>query len=105
MPSQQMEKSDSSRIQSSQVIAIEFHPVFYVCSLDNISKQAKSGGDMSSRGFAARAQSAADRNNNLSTGGYQGATDGGTGGSGGSRGGSLNGGAGNVQGSGKSTGK
>ncbi|KAL2188976.1 hypothetical protein L209DRAFT_752135 [Thermothelomyces heterothallicus CBS 203.75] len=40
MPRHDMTKSDSSRIQSSQ---------------------AKSGGDMSSGGFAARAQSAGDR--------------------------------------------
>ncbi|KAL2760352.1 hypothetical protein ACRALDRAFT_1073757 [Sodiomyces alcalophilus JCM 7366] len=40
MPKQEMSKSDSSRIQSSQ---------------------AKAGGDMTSSGFAARAQGAADR--------------------------------------------
>ncbi|KAK0115594.1 hypothetical protein ONS95_000133 [Cadophora gregata] len=43
----QMSKGDSSRIQFSQ---------------------AKSGGDMSSSGFAARAQSAADRSGNFGGG-------------------------------------
>ncbi|KJK86982.1 hypothetical protein H633G_09164 [Metarhizium anisopliae BRIP 53284] len=43
MPGNQMTKSDSSRIQSSQ---------------------AKGGNDMSSGGFAARAQSAGDRHDN-----------------------------------------
>ncbi|PYI10958.1 hypothetical protein BO78DRAFT_393488 [Aspergillus sclerotiicarbonarius CBS 121057] len=43
MPSHQMSKSDASRIQSTQ---------------------AQAGKDMSSGGFAARAQSAADRNAN-----------------------------------------
>ncbi|KAI0168766.1 hypothetical protein BJ166DRAFT_263526 [Pestalotiopsis sp. NC0098] len=41
MPKHEMTKSDSERIQSTQ---------------------AKSGGDMSSGGFGARAQSAGDRN-------------------------------------------
>ncbi|GKZ24991.1 hypothetical protein AbraIFM66951_000465 [Aspergillus brasiliensis] len=44
MPSNQMNKSDASRIQSSQ---------------------AQGGKDMSSGGFAARAQAAADRNANV----------------------------------------
>ncbi|RAL00756.1 uncharacterized protein BO80DRAFT_445074 [Aspergillus ibericus CBS 121593] len=43
MPTHQMSKSDASRIQSTQ---------------------AQAGKDMSSGGFAARAQSAADRNAN-----------------------------------------
>ncbi|KAK4704230.1 hypothetical protein P7C70_g1986, partial [Phenoliferia sp. Uapishka_3] len=55
MPSNQMTQSDASRIQSSQ---------------------AKSGGDMSSSGFAGRAQSAGDRNN-ASTQAGGGGTDGG----------------------------
>ncbi|PYH71856.1 uncharacterized protein BO88DRAFT_403153 [Aspergillus vadensis CBS 113365] len=44
MPSNQMSKSDASRIQSTQ---------------------AQGGKDMSSGGFAARAQGAADRNANV----------------------------------------
>ncbi|KAF5121111.1 hypothetical protein E5D57_013447 [Metarhizium anisopliae] len=47
MPGNQMTKSDSSRIQSSQS-----------------PEQAKGGNDMSSGGFAARAQSAGDRHDN-----------------------------------------
>ncbi|KAI1846207.1 hypothetical protein JX265_010584 [Neoarthrinium moseri] len=63
MPNHEMSKADSERIQSSQ---------------------AKSGGDMSQKGFGARAQSASDRNassaqtqgagsTNAKTGGNQGA--------------------------------
>ncbi|KAI4869837.1 hypothetical protein F4820DRAFT_405220 [Hypoxylon rubiginosum] len=47
MPKHEMSKSAAANIQSTQ---------------------AKSGGDMSSRGFAARGQSAADRNQNASAG-------------------------------------
>ncbi|PWY96046.1 hypothetical protein BO94DRAFT_530752 [Aspergillus sclerotioniger CBS 115572] len=46
MPTHQMSQSDASRIQSSQ---------------------AQGGKDMSSGGFAARAQSAADRHENTAT--------------------------------------
>ncbi|KIW51742.1 hypothetical protein PV05_10428 [Exophiala xenobiotica] len=52
--SNQMTKSDASRIQSSQYRA------------HRRASQAKSGSDMSSSGFAARAQSAGDRNANVS---------------------------------------
>ncbi|KAI5859796.1 hypothetical protein GGS23DRAFT_599983 [Durotheca rogersii] len=55
-----MSKSDSQRIQSSQ---------------------AKSGGDMSSRGFASRAQGSADRH--AASSGQQGGRIGGSGGGGG----------------------
>uniref|UniRef100_A0A093UMD5 Uncharacterized protein n=1 Tax=Talaromyces marneffei PM1 TaxID=1077442 RepID=A0A093UMD5_TALMA len=50
MPTHEMTKSDASRIQSSQ---------------------ARSGGDMSSKGFAARAQSAGDHwaSSNYTSGG------------------------------------
>ncbi|EAA29480.1 hypothetical protein GE21DRAFT_5193 [Neurospora crassa] len=51
MPKSEMTKSDSSRIQSSQ---------------------AKGGGDMSSGGFAARAQSAGDRWSSSQTSGGSG---------------------------------
>ena len=54
-----MTKSDSSRIQSSQVMKAgplqHFHPSQLTDS------QARGGGNMSSTGFAARAQSAGDR--------------------------------------------
>lgn len=41
MPSKQMEKSDSSRIQSSQVKTINFHSVFYVRSLNHVINRLK----------------------------------------------------------------
>ncbi|KAI1807501.1 hypothetical protein F4811DRAFT_549878 [Daldinia bambusicola] len=50
MGKNEMTKSDASRIQSGQ---------------------AKSGGDMSSKGFAARAQSAGDRQQYAASGGQQ----------------------------------
>ncbi|KAL6695761.1 hypothetical protein J3F84DRAFT_375163 [Trichoderma pleuroticola] len=54
MPKGQMSKSDSSRIQSSQIHS-------YTCTCIDSATRAKAGGDLSSSGFAARAQSAADR--------------------------------------------
>ncbi|PQE26688.1 hypothetical protein CJF30_00011102 [Rutstroemia sp. NJR-2017a BBW] len=50
MPQNKMTKSDSSRIQSSQTNLF-------------VLQQAKNNRDMSSSGFAARAQSAGDRAN------------------------------------------
>lgn len=59
-----MTKDDASRVQSSQVslahLLWKFEP-----SLTNRFSQAKAGNDMSSNGFAARAQSAGDRNANI----------------------------------------
>ncbi|KAI0005247.1 hypothetical protein F4779DRAFT_52334 [Xylariaceae sp. FL0662B] len=66
MPESKMSKSDASRIQSSQ---------------------AKSGGDMTSGGFAARAQSAGDRNQNASASAGQQNVGSGTGGQSGNNGG------------------
>jgi hypothetical protein len=62
----QMTKDDASRIQSTQVtLTIEL-----TISISTNCSQAKSGGDMSSGGFAARAQGAGDKNAN--TGNVQG---------------------------------
>lgn len=58
-----MSSSDASRIQSTQVSTVTsfvLHILTYT--------QAKSGGNMSSSGFAARAQSAAATNANDSSG-------------------------------------
>jgi len=57
-----MTKSDASRIQSSQVRV----PLPWQYRAHRRASQAKSGSDMSSSGFAARAQSAGDRNANVS---------------------------------------
>lgn len=65
-----MTSSDASRIQGGQV------RVTNLCggrsgTQADIPLQAKSGGDMSSGGFAARAQSAAAHNANAGAGGGQ----------------------------------
>jgi hypothetical protein len=54
-----MTKNDSSRIQSTQVRYITLHSYHRAYCL-----QARGGHDMSSSGFAARAQSAGDRHTN-----------------------------------------
>jgi hypothetical protein len=80
MPNE-MSKSDSSRIQSSQV---RFRRGIHD-TLTDLSWQAKAGGDMSSGGFSARAQGAGDRNanaggnNNNNAGGGTGGNTGGFG--------------------------
>ncbi|KAH0556867.1 hypothetical protein GP486_005346 [Trichoglossum hirsutum] len=81
MSSRQTTKSDAARIQSTQ---------------------AKAGGDMTSGGFAARAQAAADRNANAAgSGNSRGGSS--TGGSGGSKQGSSGGSkSGSVSGGGQS---
>lgn len=70
-----MGKSDAARIQSAQVRSTYTYfpplaPLGVIAGkaiTDRQSRpQAKGGKDMSSSGFAARAQSAADRNNNAS---------------------------------------
>jgi hypothetical protein len=66
-----MSKGDASRIQSTQVsfsTIIHWFPSWP--RADVLFLQDKSGGDMSSGGFAARAQGAGDRNANA--GGKQG---------------------------------
>jgi hypothetical protein len=57
-----MTQSDASRIQSTQV---SFDLVFTSSIIELVSK-ARGGGDMTSRGFASRAQGAGDRNANTS---------------------------------------
>lgn len=70
-----MSQSDASRIQSAQVSAIPFHAP--VCIDRTAWCEAKGGKDMSSSGFAARAQSAGDRNANAAGGGGGGSGGGG----------------------------
>jgi hypothetical protein len=66
-----MSKDDASRIQSTQVSSPTLIHWFLLCSRsDMLFLQDKSGGNMSSGGFAARAQGAGDRNANA--GGKQG---------------------------------
>tara|TARA_R110002003_G_scaffold86_1_gene7094 strand:+ start:12623 stop:12868 length:246 start_codon:yes stop_codon:yes gene_type:complete len=57
-----MTQSDASRVQSSQV-SFGF---MFASSIVDIALKARGGGDMSSSGFASRAQSAGDRNANTS---------------------------------------
>ena len=62
-----MTKADSERIQSTQV-RLPVEPVSKVHTNADATMKAQGGKDMSSGGFAARAQSAGDRNDNASTG-------------------------------------
>ena len=98
MPSNQMSKSDSSRIQSSQV-----RPFPY--STSNIPLklfQATGGKNMTSGGFAARAQSAGDRNANSASSSSGKGSGYGSVGSGGDKGGGSHGSNGSsMTGSGK----
>jgi hypothetical protein len=67
MPPNQMTKGDASRIQAGQVkITAPFMESVYWT--DQLASKAKAGGDMSSNGFSARAQSAGDRNSNVNFG-------------------------------------
>ena len=59
--SHKMTKEDASHIQSTQVYSKT--PFIHQC-YKLMLWQAKSGGDMSKDGFAARAQAAGDRNTN-----------------------------------------
>jgi uncharacterized membrane protein YgcG len=67
MPPNQMTKGDASRIQAGQV---KFSAPFMesVYWTDQLTSKAKAGGNMSSNGFSARAQSAGDRNSNVNVG-------------------------------------
>ncbi|RDA83598.1 hypothetical protein CP532_2872 [Ophiocordyceps camponoti-leonardi (nom. inval.)] len=63
MPSHQMTKSDATRIQSSEAI-----PQPLPLNMSFSANIAKKGGDMSSSGFAARAQHGAAMNANRAAG-------------------------------------
>jgi hypothetical protein len=74
MPQQDMTKSDSRRVQSSQVSNLSIWNSNREYQLTKLL-QAKGGNDMSSNGFAARAQAAGDKhansnNGNAGNGGY-----------------------------------
>lgn len=55
-----MTQADAARIQSTQVSELKVHLYFQPST--NIHSKAKGGGDMTSGGFAARAQAAAAHN-------------------------------------------
>lgn len=57
-----MTQSDASRVQSTQV-SFDF---IFASNIIDLTLKARGGGNMSSSGFAARAQGAGDRNANTS---------------------------------------
>ncbi len=61
----------SFRVAPQLLITSLYHPSFSQIARSNYFSQAKGGKDMSSSGFAARAQAAGDRANNAASGGYQ----------------------------------